>query len=142
MALGPIEVLVIGFPGNQFNGEILPELESLIERGIVSVVDGMLIHKDDDGVVDVIEFEDVTLEGPLKALQGLASETVLDIVSDSDVDEFALALDPGSSAAVLVFEHTWAKPFRDAVVGSGGFLVANLRIPGAVIDEVLSSVDA
>ena len=62
------------------------------------------------------------------------------LVSDEDVEELVAALEPDSSAAILVFEHTWAKPFRDAVVASGGVLAANFRVPGAVVDEVLAAL--
>ncbi|HEY6633991.1 MAG TPA: DUF6325 family protein, partial [Acidimicrobiia bacterium] len=63
------------------------------------------------------------------------------LLSDEDVEEFAAALEPGDSAAALVFEHTWAKPFRDAIVSSGGVLVANMRVPGMVVDEVLAAIE-
>ncbi len=140
MTLGPIEVLVIAFPGSQFNGRIIPELEAVVANNTINVVDGLLIHKTDDGEVSIIEFEDLELDEGLTALRGLVGETVLDLVSAEDVDEFAAGVEPGSSAAVLVFEHTWFKPLRDAIVDSGGILVADLRVPGAVVDEVLDSL--
>jgi hypothetical protein len=140
MPLGPIEVLVIGFPGNQFNGRIVPEIQGLIDREIIAVVDGLLISKDADGDVTVIEFEESGIDQNLAALGELCADAVADLISSEDVDEFAAALDPNSSAAVLVFEHTWAKPFRDAIVDSGGVLVNNIRIPGPVVEEVLAAV--
>jgi hypothetical protein len=142
MTLGPIEVLVIGFPENKFNGKIIPELLALIEQDIINVVDGLLIKKDDDGTVEFIEFDQTGLDDSLSEFKSLLADTVHDLVSDEDVDEFARGLAPGSSGAVLVFEHTWAKPFRDAIVDSGGFMVANFRVPGLVVEEVLAAAAA
>ena len=140
MALGPIEVLVVGFPGNQFNGRIVPEIQSLIDREIIAVVDGLLIKKDVNGDVTVVEFEESGIDQNVAALGALCADAVADLISSEDIDEFAAALEANSSAAVLVFEHTWAKPFRDAIVDSGGVLVNNIRIPGLVVEEVLAAV--
>ena len=139
MALGPIEVLVVGFPGNQFNGEILPELERLVEAGTIAIVDGLLLGKDDDGDVVFLEFGEDGASAEAARLATLLDQ-VEELISDDDVDELAATLEPGSSAAILVFEHTWAKPFRDAVVASGGVLAANFRVPGLVVDELLDEL--
>jgi hypothetical protein len=140
MTLGPIEVLVIEFPESNFNGQIIPEVRSLIDRDIIKVVDGLVIRKSLDGDVEFIELDQTGLDDKLAAFQELLADTVHDLVSDEDVDEFARGIKPGSSGAVLVFEHTWAKPVRDAIVDSGGVLVTNLRIPGRVVEEVLAAV--
>ena len=139
--MGPVEVVVVGFPGSQFNGEILPALEDVVERDIVSIIDCLLITKNDDGSVDYIEIEEVGSNEDVTRLQELI-EATNGLLSDEDVDAFAEALQPGDSAAALVFEHTWAKPFRDAVVDSGGIMIANVRVPGMVVDEVLAAVEA
>ena len=119
MALGPIEIVVIGFPGNEFNGQILPELERLIENDTISVVDGLFLMKDADGEVEFVEFDEIGANDDAERLAGLVDQ--LDaLISDEDVGEFAAQLEPNSSAAMLAFEHTWAKPFRDAIVASGG----------------------
>jgi hypothetical protein len=140
MALGPIEVLVVGFPGSEFNGAILPALEDLMDKEIVSIIDCVLITKNDDDSIDVIEIEEVDSNSDAARLTALIDDGP-DLLSDEDLDEFAAALAPGDSAAALVFEHTWAKPFRDALVGSGGVMVANVRIPGLVVDEVLAAME-
>jgi uncharacterized membrane protein len=139
MALGPIEVLVIGFPGNQFNGDIIPELERLIEAGTISVIDGLLVVKDENGDVELVEFEQIGAGADAARLANLLNQ-VDSLVSDEDIDELTANLEPNSSAAVLVFEHTWSKSFRDAIVDSGGELVADLRLPGAVVDELLDEL--
>ena len=141
MALGPIEIIVIGFPGNDFNGQILPELERLIENDTISIVDGLFLMKDVDGEVEFVEFDEIGANDDADRLAGLVDQ--LDaLISDEDVAEFAAGLEPGSSAAVLAFEHTWVKPFRDAIVASGGVLAANFRVPGLVIEELLDELAA
>jgi hypothetical protein len=134
-------VLVIGFPGSQFNGEIIPALTDLVERNVISVVDGLLVQRADDGTVTVVEFEEAGASSEIAALSALVQEA-RDLVSEEDVDELVASLEPGSSAAVLVFEHTWAVPLRDAIVGSGGVLLSDIHIPGLVVEEVLAAVDA
>ena len=139
MALGPVEVLVIAFPGNQFNGEILPELERLIDDDIISVVDGLLVQKGADGEVSFTEFEEVGANPDAARLTELINR-IEELISDEDVLELAEGLAPNSSAALLVFEHTWAKKFRDAIVDSGGVLANNFRIPGAVVEELMAEL--
>ena len=118
MGLGPIEVLMVGFPGNRFNGEILPELERLIESSTISLVDGLFLRKDADGEVLFLEFGEDGADEHVERLASLLDQ-VESLISDEDVLEMAAGLEPDSSAAILVFEHTWAKPFRDAIVASG-----------------------
>lgn len=137
--MGPVEVLVIGFPESRFNGEILPAISDLVEREIISVIDGVLATKDDDGTISFVEFEEEDANPEVAALAALVQET-RDLVSAEDVAELAASLEPGASAAVLVFEHTWAIGLRDAIVGSGGILLEELRVPGDVVDEVLAAV--
>ncbi len=139
--LGPIEVLVVGFPGNRFTGGILPELEALVEAGTISIVDGLFITKDAAGDVTFVELDQIDENEDAAAL-GRFIGSSLDLLSDDDAAEFAAALEPNSSAAALVFEHTWFKPLRDELIGSGGVLVANMRIPGLVVEEVLAAVEA
>jgi hypothetical protein len=138
--MGPIEVLVVGFPGSRFNGAILPALQDVVERDIVSIVDCLLITKNEDGTVEFTEIEEVGSDEEVAKLQELFDEAQ-GLLSDEDVEAFAEALEPGDSAAALVFEHTWAKPFRDAVVDSGGVMIANIRVPGAIADQVLAAVE-
>ena len=139
--MGPVEVLVIGFPGSRFNGDIVPTLVDVVERGIISIVDAILVSRDEDGGLTVVELEEEGVGPEVAALAALVDE-VHDLVSDEDVEALAADIEPGSSAAVLVFEHTWALPLRDAVAGSGGVVLSQLRVPGAVVDEVLDAVAA
>ncbi|NOX32006.1 MAG: hypothetical protein GXP35_18475 [Actinobacteria bacterium] len=139
MALGPIEVLVVGFPGNQFNGEILPELERLIENDTISLVDGLLLQKEADGEVSFTEFEELGSNADATKLANLMNQ-VESLISDEDVFELADQLEPNSAAAILVFEHTWFKPLRDNIIASNGVLLNNFRVPGLVVEELLAEL--
>ncbi len=139
MALGPIEVLVISFPGNQLSGEIIPELERLVDNDTISIIDGLLVRKDADGEITFVEFDEMGGNPDADALANLMNQ--LDsLISDEDVMELADGLEPNSSEAILVFEHTWAKPLRDAIINSGGVLANDFRVPGLVVEELLAEL--
>jgi hypothetical protein len=135
--LGPVDYIVVEFPGSRFNGEIAPALADLVERGIVRVLDLLILKKEADGSVEPFELSDLGDDelGELRLFEtGLAM-----LLSEDDVTAVAAALEPGSSAAVLVWENTWAAPFASAVRKSGGQLVASGRIP---IQAILAAVEA
>lgn len=139
MALGPIEVLVIAFPGNEFNGQIMPELERLVENDTIALIDGLFIRKDADGTITFVEFEEEG--GSAEAMKLVELMNQLDsLISDEDIEEIAAGLEPDSAAAMLVFENTWAKPFADAIVEANGVMVTNFRVPRVVVDEVLGAL--
>ena len=141
MALGPIELLVIGFPGNRFTGGILPEIERLVDNDVITLVDALLIYKDIDGGVEVLELDQVDVSQDVAALSRFLNESN-GLISEEDMEGFAEALEPGSSAAALAFEHTWFKPLRDELIDSGGILLDDIRIPGLVVEEILTAVAA
>ena len=127
MSTGPIEVLVLGFPGNQFSGEILPELANLVDSGQIAILDLEFVAKTADGDV-------VTLEAADMEERGWAELTVVpdgDYVDNDDFQDVADMLEPVNSAAVLVFEHLWAKNLVSALAGAGGVLLFNARIPAS-----------
>jgi hypothetical protein len=125
--LGPVDYLVVEFPGSDFKGEILPELADLVQRGIVRVLDLVVIKKDADGSYEAFEFGDPDA-GPLGEVRELERE-LADLLSADDVMAVAETLEPGSAAGLLVYENLWAAPFASAVRRAGGQLVANGRIP-------------
>jgi uncharacterized membrane protein len=136
--LGPVELIVLGFPGSHFNGAILPALADLVERDVIQIIDALLVQKDAPGDVTLVEIEEEGTSEAVTELSALVREA-RDLITDEDVEELVAGLEPGSSAAMLVFEHTWAKPFKDAVLDSGGLLLADLHIPASVVDEVLAA---
>jgi uncharacterized membrane protein len=139
MALGPIEVLVISFPGNQFSGEIIPELERLVDNDTISIIDGLLVRKDANGDITFVEFDEMGGNADADALANIMNQ-IDSLISDDDIMELADGLEPNSSEAILVFEHTWAKPLRDAIVNSGGVLENDFRVPGLVVEELLAEL--
>lgn len=138
---GPVEILVFAFPGNQFSGLVLPELAKVVASETITIIDGLLVSSDESGVVSFLEIEELTSSSGEVALAGVL-ERVEGLISDDDVAELTSNLEPNSSAAILVFEHTWVKPLRDAIADSGGVLLEDVRIPGAVADEVFAAVAA
>jgi len=141
MALGPVEVLVCSFPGSQFNGDIIPELEKLTSSGTITVIDGVFVTRDLAGDVTFVEFDQLGENHDAARLAGLLHQ-LESLISDEDVLELADGLARGDSEAILVFEHTWAKPFRDAIVESGGILTGEMRLPGLAVEELLDELAA
>lgn len=139
MPLAQIEILTVAFPGNRFNGRILPELAKLVENGTITIIDGLFVSVDESGAISYTELDELGPSSEASALTTLV-ERFDELISADDVAELASDLEPNSSAAVLVFEHTWMIPFRDAIVDSGGVLVDSVRVPGVVVDEVLAAV--
>jgi hypothetical protein len=125
--LGPVDWIVVEFPGSKFNGEIAPALRDLVDREIVRVLDLLVLKKDPDGSLEAFELSDLD-ESELGELRTYERELAM-LLSEDDVTAVAAAVEPGSSAAVLVWENTWAAPFASAVRRSGGQLVASGRIP-------------
>ena len=138
MAIGPIQYIVVGFPGNKFNGQIVPELAKLIESGTVRVLDLIFVGKDDAG--DVVAFEFDQLD-ELEAFASLDGE-IGGLLSDEDVAYVGSILEPGNSAALLVWEDLWAAPFAAAVLDSGGVLLESARIPHELAQEALAAIEA
>jgi hypothetical protein len=137
--LGPVDYVVVAFPAGQadFSGEMASELRALMDSDTVRVLDLVLVTKDVDGSVEGTELRDAddSEVGQLRA----AEADLAVLLAESDIDEIGGVLEPGSSAAVLVWENTWAAPFGSAVRRSGGQLVASGRIP---TQAILAAMDA
>jgi hypothetical protein len=138
MTIGPVEYLVLGFPGNQFTGAIAPALADLSSSGTIRILDLVFIAKDADGNVVAVELED---HDEAEAFAGLEGE-IGGLVSQDDIEHAAEDLEPGSSAALLVWEDTWAAPLADALRESGGVLIEGGRIPHDLIEAALAEADA
>ena len=134
--LGPVDWIVVEFPGSRFNGQIAPVLTDLVERGTVRILDLLLIRKDSDGALEFFELgeADDSEVGQLRAYEGALAM----VLSEQDVQAVAEAVEPGSTAALLVWENTWAAPFASAVRHAGGQLVASGRIP---VQALLAALD-
>jgi hypothetical protein len=135
--LGPVDWIVVEFPGSQFKGEIAPELADLVDRGIVRVLDLLIMRKDETGEMEAFELSDLD-ESEIGQLRSYEADLAM-LLSEDDVTAIAAAIEPGSTAAVLVWENAWAAPFASAVRRAGGQLIASGRIPIqallAVIEE-------
>ncbi len=135
--MGPIDYLVVEFPGSNMTGEGFPLLLDLVNRGIIRILDLTFVTKREDGSVVGVAIADLDGDGTLDlaAFEGASSG----LIGQDDLDEVSAAIEPGSSAGILVYENTWAAPFAGALRRGGAQLVASGRIP---IQAVLAALDA
>ena len=136
-SLGPVDYVVVEFPAgaSNFTGEMAEELVALVDAGIIRVIDVLILTKNEDGTVDAMELSDIEDLGPLQAIETQLAE----LLAADDVENLAAALDPGSTAGVLIWENLWAAPFASAARRSGGQLIATGRIP---IQAIIASIEA
>jgi uncharacterized membrane protein len=136
-ALGPISYLIVEFPGNRMTGEGLPILVDLVDQGLIRILDLLFVTRDEDGSLAAVDLQDLDLDGQLDvAVFEGASSGLLD---DNDLTDAASVIDPGSSAAILLFENRWARSFTQALRRGGAELVAAGYIP---LDAIEASLDA
>jgi hypothetical protein len=135
--LGPVDFVIIEFPAGQanFTGEMAEALVALVEAGTIRIIDILILVKDENGEIDAMELSDLDNLGPLQRFEAELAE----MIAEEDVVNLAAAMDPGSTAGVLVYENTWAAPFASAARRSGGQLIANGRIP---IQAIIAAVEA
>src|SRR5215213_1644114 len=138
MSIGPVEYIVVEFPGNQFTGEIVPELASLVDRRLIRIIDLVFIGKTEAGEVVAMEVDED---------EGLAVYTTLDgdvggFIGEEDIRHAAAGIEPGSSAALLVWEDVWATPLAEAIRRAGGVLVEGSRIPHDLVEAAEAALDA
>lgn len=134
--IGPIDYILVEWPGRQPNGEVAPHLVDLVDRGLIRILDLVFVAKDEEGTVRGLEIADLGDEvTELSVFEGASSG----LISDEDLEQAGGAMEPGTSAALLVYENAWAAPFAAAVRRSGGQLVSSGRIP---VQAVLAALDA
>ena len=135
--LGPVDYLVVEFPAgaSNFTGEMAKELLALVDAGTIRVIDVLILTKNEDGTVDAMELSDIDELGPLQQIEAELAE----LLAADDVAHLAAAIEPGSTAGVLIWENLWAAPFASAARRSGGQLIANGRIP---IQAIIASIQA
>jgi len=136
-SLGPVDYVVVEFPAgaSNFTGEMAKELLRLVDSGIIRVIDVLILSKAEDGTVDAMELSDVPELGELERVEAQLAE----LLAAEDVAHLAAAMEPGSTAGVLIWENLWAAPFASAARRSGGQLIANGRIP---IQAIIASIEA
>lgn len=137
-AFGPMELFVLGFEGNRFNGDITPALLDLVDRGIVRIVDLAIVVKDEQGDALILEMQEMSAE-IAAAMTRLAGD-ITGLLSEADLMELADDMKPNSTVAVFLCEHIWATAFATAVRGAGGVLVLSERIPGDVVDAARATL--
>src|SRR6187455_2881012 len=135
--LGPVDYIIVEFPAgaSNFTGEMAKELIALADAGTIRVIDVLILTKNEDGTVDAMELGDIEELGELQAIEAQLAE----LLAADDVVHLAAAMDPGSTAGVLIWENLWAAPFAAAARRSGGQLIANGRIP---IQAIIASIEA
>jgi hypothetical protein len=137
--LGPIDYLVIEWPDRQPTGEAAPIVVDLVEKGIIRVLDLAFVTKAEDGTTAGVEIAEVADQvEEMKVFVGASSG----LIADDDIETAAEALEPGTSAALLVYENRWAAPLAGALRRSGAQLVANGRIPVQAIEAALDAAEA
>lgn len=137
VGVGPIDYVLIEFPGNRFNGQVAPNLVELVNSGQIRLLDLVFVHKAQDGNVESIELSDAS---PAEA-GDLADMDVAyaGVLSEEDLAAASEVLEPNSAALLLVWENTWAAPLATAIRESGGQLVASGRIP---VNQLISALEA
>src|SRR3954468_4762131 len=135
--LGPVDYVVVEFPAgaSSFTGEMAAELLALVDAGTIRVIDIVILTKNADGLCEAMELADVGELGELETLEAELAE----LLAEDDVAHLAAAMEPGSTAGVLIWENLWAAPFASAARRSGGQLIANGRIP---IQAIIASIEA
>ena len=135
--LGPVDYMVVEFPAgaSNFTGEMAAELLALVDAGTIRLIDVVVLTKDEDGSVEAVELADV---GELGELQRLEAD-LAELLAAEDIVHLAAAMEPGSTAGVLIWENLWAAPFASAARRSGGQLIATGRIP---IQAIIASIEA
>lgn len=136
--LGPVEMMAVAFPGNNFQGEIAPALLELVESGVVRVIDLALISKDDEGNTTIVEYEDF-----VNAPEGSELLAVLEeLINDEDLESFAEDLEPGNTVAIIVWEDVWATKLANAIRRADGELLVLERVPREAIELLLDELSA
>jgi hypothetical protein len=135
---GPVEYVVIAFPGNRFKGEIVPAVAELVDTGIVRILDVAFIKKDADGNTTMFEYDtlDDVLAFGFADIDGEAGR----VLNDEDLELAAEALEPDSSAALIVWEHRWAARAAQAIRDAGGRIIAGERVPDEIVEHALADL--
>ncbi len=132
-AIGPVEYVLIEFPGNQFTGEIAPALADLVDSGLVRILDLVFVIKDADGNVASFEYDEREDLAALADIDGSADG----VLSEEDLELVAETLEPDTSVLMIVWEDRWAAPLAQAIRAAGGVLRGGERIPHEIVEAAL-----
>jgi uncharacterized membrane protein len=137
-SMGPVEYVVIGFPGNRFKGEIVPAVAELVDNDVIRILDVAFIKKDAGGNVTIFEYDvlDDVLAFGFADVDGEAGG----VLNDEDLELAAETLEPDSSAALIVWEHRWAARVAQAIRDAGGRIIAGERVPDEVVEQALADL--
>jgi hypothetical protein len=136
MTMAPVEYLLVGFPDNEFNGRLAPALADLVERNTVRVLDLVFVSKDDNGDIATFEFDQLD---ELRAFAGVGGDS-RGMINEEDLEHAAEALEPGSSAALLIWEDLWAAGFAEALHDCNAVLLEGGRIPHDLVEAALDEL--
>jgi hypothetical protein len=137
LTTGPIEYVILGFPGNKFTGRVAPELKKLLDAGTIRILDLVFVSKDEDGTTLTFEYDDHADFAAFAELDG----EVGGLISQEDIEYAAESLEPSSSAALLVWEDTWAAPLVAALHDADGVLLEGARIPRDLIEAAMADLE-
>ena len=137
---GPIELVVLSFPGNDFKGQIIPEIQRVVDAGVIRIIDILLAVRIGDEPVRVLEMTE--LEDEIQGrFEPLVAE-VTGLLTEDDAEQLSADLEPDSSVALLIFEQTWVTDIADAIDRAGGRVVLTERIPRAVVEQLVADIAA
>jgi hypothetical protein len=141
MTLGPLEYTVIGFEGNKnFDGSIAREIENVVNKGIINLVDVVFIGRADNGDAVVLELDNK--DDPRYAAFAPLLQNRMGLFTQEDIEQVAATMPPGTSGLIVMFEHRWAVGLKEALQNAGGFLVARTVVPPEIVEEVAAELDA
>jgi len=136
-ARGSVELAVIAFPGSQFKGEIVPALADLVDSGIVAILDLLIVSKSEEGDVLALELGEMEDGGMFDDLDG----DVMGLLSAEDIETAGELLEPGNTAALIVWENTWARKLIGAIRDAGGELVAHDRLDAETVNAAIAMTE-
>lgn len=140
MSIGPVDYMILAFPGNQFKGEILPALKELVDTNTIRIIDLAFVIKDGDGNVEALEVSDIESRfgAALSAITGNGGG----LLNQDDLAAAAEELEPNNSAALLVWENVWASKLKDALVNAGAELWDFERVPADVVQAAIDFAES
>jgi uncharacterized membrane protein len=137
-SMGPVEYVVIGFPGNRFKGEIVPALAELVDNDVIRIIDVAFIKKDADRNITMFEYD--TLDDVLAFGFADVDGEAGGVLNDEDLELAAETLEPDTSAALIVWEHRWAARVAQAIRDAGGRIIAGERVPDEIVEQALADL--